>query len=145
VREALEGLGAQTMTTAIEEPPAAAGLPASRTDADGFPILRPTRLTIHRTSKADVRDRQIILSLDGRKIATLMYGQTVTREIPPGPHTLRANNTLVWKTISFEAAPGEDVHFTCVNRAPGSLRYLLFVFGVGPLFVTLEPGTPDRL
>lgn len=130
------------MTTALEDPPVAADLPASRTEDDGFPILPPTRLTIHRTSKEDVRDRQIIMSLDGRKVATLMYGRTFTCEIPPGRHTLRANNTLMWKTVSFEAAPGEDVHYTCVNRAPGSLRYLLFVFGVGPLFVTLTPGTP---
>jgi hypothetical protein len=130
------------MATAVDEPPVAADLPACRMEDDGFPILPPTRLTIHRTSKQDVRDRQVIMSLDGKRIVTLMYGQTFTCEVAPGRHTLRANNTLVWKTVSFEAAPGEDVHYTCVNRAPGSLRYLLFVFGVGPLFVTLTPGTP---
>jgi hypothetical protein len=132
------------MTAALEDPPVAADLPASRMEDDGFPILPPTRLTIHRTSNQDVRDRQVIMSLDGKKVATLMYGRTFTCEILPGRHTLRANNTLMWKTVSFEAAPGEDVHYTCVNRAPGSLRYLLFVFGVGPLFVTLTRGTPQR-
>ena len=52
--------------------PTAAGLPASRLDDDGWPVLGPTRLTIHRTSPLDARDRQIIMSLDGKKICTLM-------------------------------------------------------------------------
>ena len=113
-------------------------------DDDGFPVLRPTRLTIHRTSALDAKDRQIIMSLDGRRVATLMFGQTITCEIAPGRHTLRANNTLVWKTVHFDVAPGEDVHYTTINRAPGSLLYLLFVFGVGPMYVTLAPGVPGQ-
>jgi hypothetical protein len=117
-------------------------LPVARLDDDGWPVLPATRLTIHRTSTEDVRDRQIIMSLDGKKICTLMYGQTFSCEIVPGSHTLRANNTLLWKTVAFEAEPGDDVHYTCVNRAPGSLFYLLFVFGVGPLYVTLTRGRP---
>lgn len=125
--------------------PAAADLPAVGVDKDGWPVLRPTRLTVHRTSPEDARDRQIIMSLDGKKLVTLLFGQTHTTEIPPGPHTLRANNTLVWKTVRFEAAPGEDVHYTTVNRAPGSLFYLLFVFGVGPMYVTLTPGAPPPI
>jgi hypothetical protein len=129
------------MTTTLDAPPVA-DLPASRLDADGFPVLRPTRLTSHRTSPLDVKDRQIIMSLDGRKLATLLFGQQHTSEILPGRHKLRANNTLVWKTVEFDAAPGEDVHYTCTNRAPGSLFYLLFLFGVGPMYVTLERGAP---
>lgn len=113
-----------------------------RLDDDGWPVLRPTLLTIHRTSSEDVKDRQVILSLDGVKVATLLYGQTFSREIPPGRHRLCANNTLVWKTVEFEAPPGREVHFTCVNRAPKSLFYSLFLFGVSPLYVTLEPGPP---
>ena len=132
------------MPTALEAP-AVGDLPAARRDDDGWPILPPTRLTIHRTSPLDAKDRQIIMSLDGRKVATLLYGQTFSCEILPGPHTLRANNTLVWKTVRFDAAPGADVHYTCTNRAPGSLLYLLFVFGVGPMYVTLRPGAPAAL
>ena len=129
------------MPTATEAPPAA-DLTVARMDDDGWPVLRPTRLTIHRTSPRDAKDRQIIMNLDGRTLVTLLYGQTHTCEIPPGKHTLRANNTLVWKTVSFDAAPGEEVHYTTVNRAPGSLFYLLFVFGVGPMYVTLTKGAP---
>ena len=130
------------MPTALDAPPDVGDLPVTRLDDDGFPVLRPTRLTIHRTSPNDAKVRQIIMSLDGKKLVTLLYGQTHTCEIPPGPHTLRANNTLVWKTVRFDAAPGEDVHYTTVNRAPGSLLYLLFVFGVGPMYVTLTKGAP---
>ena len=71
-------------------------------------MLAPTLLTIHRTSPEDVKDRQVIVSLDGKKIGTLLYGQRLTREIPPGRHTLRANNTLVWRTVAFDAEPGDD-------------------------------------
>lgn len=123
-------------------PPAPDELALGNVDAEGWPILRPTQLTIHRTSPEDVRDRQIILSLDGKKIATLLYGQTFSLEILPGRYKLRANNTLVWKTVEFEAPPGAEVHFTCVNRAPGSFLYMLLSFGPAPLFVTLEPGKP---
>lgn len=126
----------------VYSPPAPETLEFDRLDEDGWPVLRPTLLTIHRTSEKDVRDRQIILSLDGEKIATLLYGQTVSREILPGRHKLRANNTLVWKTVEFDAPPGREVHFTCVNRAPKSFFYSLFVFGFAPLYVTLEPGHP---
>lgn len=108
-------------------------------------MLRPTTLTVHRTSPEDVKDRQVILSLNGAKIGTLLYGHSLTREIPPGRHALRANNTLVWKTVSFDAAPGAEVQFACVNRAPASLYFLLFLFGVAPLYVTLQRiGTGSR-
>ena len=58
----------------------------------------PARITITRKDPADVRDRQIVVSLDGQPLATLMYGEEVSREVPPGPHRLRAHNTLFWKT-----------------------------------------------
>lgn len=132
------------MTTTLEAP-SAVELPTSRLEDDGFPVLKPTRLTIHRTSPLDVKERQIILSLDRRKLVTLLFGQEHTCEIAPGPHRLRANNTLVWKTVEFDAAPGDDIHFTCANRAPGSLLYLLFLFGVGPMYVTLERCQPPSL
>lgn len=111
---------------------------AAHVDADGWPVLGPTLLSIERTSHDDIKDRQVIFSLDGEKIGTLLFGQRLTREIPPGRHRLRANNTLVWKTVEFDAAPGAHVRFQCINRAPASLYFMLFLFGVAPLYVTLE-------
>ncbi len=131
------------MATPTLTPPTP-GDPAYDTlDRDGWPLLRPTLLTIHRTSPEDARTRQVYFSLDGKRIATLLYGQQVTREILPGRHTLRANNTLVWKTVQFDADPGAHIHYTCVNRAPASLYFMLFIFGVAPLYVVLRPGVPS--
>ncbi len=102
-----------------------------------------TRLTIHRTSDQDVKERQVIFSLDGKRITELLYGQTFTCEIPPGVHRLRAYNTLVWKTVEFLAPAGTHVHFTCINYAPRGMIYVLGIFGVGPLLVALKPGLPQ--
>jgi hypothetical protein len=102
-----------------------------------------TRLTIHRTSAQDVQERQVIVSLDGQRVVELLYGRTFTCEIAPGPHKLRAYNTLVWKTVEFLAPAGTHVHFTCINYAPRGLVYMLALFGVAPLFVALRPGLPQ--
>jgi hypothetical protein len=96
------------------------------------------RLTIERVDAADVRTRQVVLSLDGDRIATLLFGDRATREIAPGRHRLRAHNTLVWKTVEFEARPGEHVRFATVNRAGLGSMALVALLGVGPLYVTLE-------
>ena len=66
-------------------------------------------LVVARTHPADVQQRQVYVSLDGTSIATLLYGQSVERAIEPGEHVLRLNNTLVWKTVRFDARPGERV------------------------------------
>jgi hypothetical protein len=102
-----------------------------------------TRLTIHRTSVQDVKQRQVIFSLDGERLGELLFGQTFTCEIKPGTHRLRANNTLVWKTVEFLAPAGTHVHFTCINYAPRGMIYMLAAFGVSPLFVALKPGLPQ--
>ena len=61
-----------------------------------------------------------------------------------GRHSLRANNTLVWRTVEFDAEPGAEIQYRCVNRAPESLYFMLFIFGVAPLYVTLERGAPPE-
>jgi hypothetical protein len=100
----------------------------------------PASMTIHRTSPEDAKQRQVIMSLDGQEVATLLYGQRVTRTIAPGRHRLRAYNTLVWKTFPFEAAPGDDLHFTVVNRAAPGMMWMVGLFGAGPMTVSIERG-----
>jgi hypothetical protein len=104
----------------------------------------PARVTIHRTAAWDEQSRQILLSIDGSLVGQLLFGQTLTREVPPGAHTLKGNNTLVWKTVPFDAAPGEDVHFTVWNEPLGGwLMRLLFVFvGAAALKLGIAPGPP---
>jgi hypothetical protein len=98
----------------------------------------PARITITRKDPADVKDRQVVVSLDGQSLGTLMYGEDVSREVPPGPHRLRAHNTLFWKTLDLDLAPGEHARFRAVNRAGVGTYSLLGLLGVGPLFLTLE-------
>lgn len=95
-------------------------------------------LTVSRNAPGDVGERQVILSLDGEPLATLLFGQSATRQVAPGAHRLRANNTLVWKTVAFEVAPGEDVHFEVVNRPGPGTNAFVAVFGVGPIYLTLR-------
>lgn len=108
------------------------------------PAQPPARVTIHRTAAWDEQSRQILLSIDGAPVGQLLFGQTLTREVAPGAHTLKGNNTLVWKTVPFDAAPGEDVHFTVWNEQLGGwLTRLLFVFvGAAALKLGIAPGPP---
>jgi len=118
----------------MSEPEADAGTPAAA-----------ARLTIHRTAAWDEQSRQILLSVDGNPVGQLLYGQTLSREIPSGAHTLKANNTLVWKTVPFDAAPGQDVHFTVWNQPMGGwpMRLLFIFIGAAALKLGIAPGPPD--
>lgn len=100
--------------------------------------LFPASVTITRTSNADYKTRQLVVSVDGEKVATLLWGDSVTWELGPGPHRVRVHNTLVWKTADFTLAPGEQLFFEAVNKAgPGTLTMTL-LFGLGPLYVALR-------
>jgi hypothetical protein len=103
----------------------------------------PARLTVDRNLNIDIGQRQVILSLDGAPLATLLNTQSVTREIPPGRHRLRGYNTLVWKNVEFDAGPGEHVRFVTANRAGKWSLSFLALLGVGPLFLTLERADPS--
>ena len=70
------------MTRTRVSPPGPRSKTVDTVDEDGWPVLAPTLLTIERTSPEDVKVRQIIVSLDGKKIGTLLHGQRLTKEIP---------------------------------------------------------------
>ena len=100
--------------------------------------LFPTSLTITRTSEDDWKSRQLVVSVDGRRIAELLWGDSVMCELEPGRHLLRVHNTLVWRTVEVVIAPGEQVFYEAVNRAAASTYFLLPLLGIGPLYVTLR-------
>ena len=102
------------------------------------PSNQHTALTVERRDPADVRIRQVVVSLDGAPFATLLFGDTATRPISPGPHRLRVHNTLVWKTIQFDALSGEHVRFRTVNRAGPVSMALVALLGAGPLYITVD-------
>jgi hypothetical protein len=97
-----------------------------------------TLLTLRRTHDTDVQQRQVIVTVDDQPPVTLMFGGSVTREIAPGPHVLRANNTLVWKKLAFSAEPGEHVEFMFINRSGKLMLGFLTLIGVAPLYLTIE-------
>jgi hypothetical protein len=100
--------------------------------------MQPSSLTVSRTSDDDFKQRQLVIWIDGEKIGDLMFGEVFSRDIAPGRHTLRVSNTLVWKTVTFDVKPAEQVRFEVVNR-PGRLTYpMLVILGAGPLYVTIK-------
>lgn len=96
------------------------------------------QLLVTRDRPEDVQKRQVFVSLDGTSIGDLVFGERLTLAIAPGPHTLRVHNTLFWKTIPFEAAPGEQVHFSAINYAGRGFLNMTLILGVAPLFLKVE-------
>ena len=101
--------------------------------------LFPTGITITRTSEEDWKTRQLVVAIDGTRVAELLWGDSMMFELQPGPHTLRVHNTLVWKTMQFSLAPGEQAFFEAINRASLSTYLCLgLLMGIAPLWVTLR-------
>ena len=100
--------------------------------------MKPATVTVSRGDPSDFKQRQLVIYLDGQRLGEMLFGESLTRDISPGPHRLRVSNTLVWKSASFDAQPGDQVRFEAINR-PGKLTYpLMVLMGIGPLYVTLR-------
>jgi hypothetical protein len=97
----------------------------------------PASITITRTSERDFKSRQLIVWIDGERVATLLWGDSVTRDLQPGPHRIRVSNTLVWKTIDCTLASGQQAYFEAVNRTGAGTIAMMMVFGVAPLYITI--------
>lgn len=100
--------------------------------------MTPARVIISRRADEDARERQVVVSVDGRNVATLMFGDSVTHEVEPGPHRLRVHNTLVWKTANLDLKEGETATFTVVNRPGTGTTGLLSLIGARPLYLELR-------
>ena len=100
--------------------------------------MEPARITVSRQDARDVQDRQIIVSIDGERVATLLFGDTVTRELAPGPHRLRVHNTLFWTTLDLDLAAGQHARFTVFNVATAGVLALLAFLGAAPYYLTVE-------
>ena len=98
----------------------------------------PASVTVTRTSENDFKSRQLIVWIDGDRAATLLWGDSITRDLPPGPHRIRVSNTLVWKTIEFTLQPGQQAFFEAILRTGiGTLSFMLLI-GVAPLYLTVR-------
>jgi hypothetical protein len=129
-------------TTAPRDPRLGSGVQApAPTEPHG-----PAMITVRRTAADDVQDRQVYLSLDGEEWGTLYYCHALTREIAPGRHILKANNTLVRRSVAFDVKPGEHVRFQCINRAHWTAMVFMAFLGAAVLTVKLvrEPSGESR-
>ena len=97
-----------------------------------------SQLTVTRASPADVKQRQVIVKLDGEPFATLLYAQSVTHAIEPGAHQLRFDNTWVKKTVEFSIADGEHATYNVINRAGRFTWWMVAALGAGPMYLTIE-------
>ncbi len=96
------------------------------------------RVTIARTSTADIGQRQVIVSIDGGPEDHTRVRRERDVRVAPGEHALKANNTLVWKTVPFSAATGEHVQFEIANCATRFTLGFLSLIGVAPLYLKVE-------
>jgi hypothetical protein len=96
------------------------------------------RLVITRDHPEDVQDRPVYLWIDGDKWdGVLRYGKTFERELPAGPHTIKASNTLFSTTEQFEVAAGKTARFRCENGLTGGGMVMVLMMGVAYLKVKL--------
>ena len=102
----------------------------------------PARLTVRRPPPGELGDPYpITVSLDGERIAVLTPGESVSRELAPGLHRLKAFNTLLWKNLQLDARPGEEIRLVVRNRT-GFGTFLFAMLGTGPLYVGFEREAP---
>jgi hypothetical protein len=97
-----------------------------------------SQVTVSRNSPADVQQRQMIVTLNGESFGTLMFGDSLTREVGPGRHRLRVDNTWVWKTLEFTLGPDEHARFRLINRTGKLTWWMVGLLGAGPMYVTIE-------
>jgi hypothetical protein len=98
----------------------------------------PSQLTVTRDSPSDVQQRQVILKLDGEPFAILLFGESVTRDIDPGSHSLRFDNTWTKKSVDFSVAEGERVKFNVINQAGKFTWWMVAALGAGPMYLAIE-------
>ena len=102
-------------------------------------MSEPAQLIIVRDHPEDVQDRPVYLWIDDEKWdGVLRYRKTFTREIAPGPHKIKASNTLFSARVEVDAAPGETIRFRCENGLTGGGMVMVLMLGVAYLRVRLK-------
>jgi hypothetical protein len=119
-------------------------------NAPGAPHAAPTGsawLTVRRTSSDDMQERELYVSLDGKRVAILLYRDEPTLLIEPGHHELSVHNTISRRRIEFDAAPGQHVRFEAANLRGKGFFYLAFLVGAALMKTRLDrldDGEPPR-
>ena len=100
--------------------------------------INKAQLTVTRNNASDFQDRQVFLYVDGELWGKVKYGRPLSREIPPGPHKVRAFNTLFSDTIEIDARPGEHVKLKCSNSLGRGGWIMMVIWQIAALRVKLE-------
>ena len=95
-------------------------------------------LTVRRTSAEDIKERELYVSLDGKRLGILRYGDSATVSIPPGHHELAVHNTLSRKKAEFEAGPQQHVRFKLANVPGKGFAYWAFFIGAALFWTVVE-------
>jgi hypothetical protein len=95
-------------------------------------------LTIRRTSDVDMQERELYVSLDGRRLGILRYGDSATVPIAAGHHQLRVHNTWSRRHIAFDAMPGQELRFSTANVRGAGFAYLAIFVGAAFMHTVLE-------
>ena len=95
-------------------------------------------ITVSREAEEDVGFREVFIQVDGKDVGMLRFGDTISQELPAGPHRIRAHNTLCSKTHDVVLQPGEHVRFVAINRAGWGTFGLLMFLGAAPVYLTFE-------
>jgi hypothetical protein len=95
-------------------------------------------LTIRRTAADDVQQRELYASLDGQRIAIVLYNDVATVAITAGHHELSVHNTLSRKRAEFDAAPGQHIRFAAANIPGRAFAYWAFFLGAALMWTRLE-------
>jgi hypothetical protein len=99
---------------------------------------RRAQLTISRCDADDFQDRQIYLFVDEEPWGKIRYGDALTQDVTPGPHRVRAFNTLFSRTLTINVTPGEHVRLRTGNGFPNAGYLLMMFLHVTSLRVRLE-------
>jgi len=102
------------------------------------PPVTDATLTLVRNAPDDVQDRSVTFWLDDERWDNLRYGQEISRNIAPGPHRLRAHNTLVSTTFDFDAKPGEQIRLRCANAVSKGGALMMLIIGWAAMRVRIE-------
>jgi hypothetical protein len=106
--------------------------------AEAPTAVKRAQISVTRNDRGDFPDRQILLFFDDEPWGRVRYGQTVTREIAPGSHRVRAFNTLFSKTLTLDVKPGEHVRLRTANGFPRAGWFLMIWLQATYLLVRLE-------
>lgn len=117
-------------------------VPGRRIGADLVQASRRTNylasITVSREADEDVGFREVFVQVDGKDLGMLRFGDTISHELPAGPHRIRAHNTLFWKTHDVVLQPGEHARFVAINRAGWGTFGMLMFLGAAPVYLTFE-------